>query len=176
MAPLADDLPRSPIVRLVGVYDADSTLRGEVTYWIGARPGRIARSVTSPTASLANDATGRSAGPVLLSSSTRTIAMTNPMRFVSRSTASCRPLSPRRGTESSSWSDPTRWPSAQGQPFGSSLRSSLRWTTPDSGGHIHCESAGAVADAMATAASRVASSVARMACSDFDGCGGWHER
>jgi hypothetical protein len=28
------------IVRLVGVYDADSTLRGELTYWIGARLGR----------------------------------------------------------------------------------------------------------------------------------------
>lgn len=30
----------SPIVRLIGVYDADGTLRGEVTYWIGARLGR----------------------------------------------------------------------------------------------------------------------------------------
>lgn len=28
------------IVRLVGVYDADGTLRGEVAYWIGARLGR----------------------------------------------------------------------------------------------------------------------------------------
>jgi hypothetical protein len=28
------------IVRLVGVYDADGTLRGEVTYWVGARLGR----------------------------------------------------------------------------------------------------------------------------------------
>ena len=28
------------IVRLVGVYDAESTLRGEVSYWIGARLGR----------------------------------------------------------------------------------------------------------------------------------------
>ena len=27
-------------MRLVGVYDADSTLRGEVSYWIGARLGR----------------------------------------------------------------------------------------------------------------------------------------
>jgi hypothetical protein len=31
-------LPR--IVRLVGVYDADSTLRGELSYWVGARLGR----------------------------------------------------------------------------------------------------------------------------------------
>jgi hypothetical protein len=28
------------IVRLVGVYDADHTIRGEVAYWIGARLGR----------------------------------------------------------------------------------------------------------------------------------------
>ena len=28
------------IVRLIGVYDADGTLRGEVAYWIGARLGR----------------------------------------------------------------------------------------------------------------------------------------
>jgi hypothetical protein len=34
--------PVSPPVlrRLVGVYDADHTLRGEVGYWIGARLGR----------------------------------------------------------------------------------------------------------------------------------------
>lgn len=28
------------IIRLVGVYDADSTIRGELAYWIGARLGR----------------------------------------------------------------------------------------------------------------------------------------
>jgi hypothetical protein len=28
------------ISRLVGVYDADGTLRGEVAYWVGARLGR----------------------------------------------------------------------------------------------------------------------------------------
>jgi hypothetical protein len=28
------------IMRLVGVYDADGTLRGEVAYWVGARLGR----------------------------------------------------------------------------------------------------------------------------------------
>jgi hypothetical protein len=28
------------IVRLVGVYDADSTFRGELAYWVGARLGR----------------------------------------------------------------------------------------------------------------------------------------
>ena len=31
---------RLRIIGLVGVYDADSTLRGELTYWIGARLGR----------------------------------------------------------------------------------------------------------------------------------------
>ena len=35
----ARDVPR-PVRRLVGVYDADGTLRGEVAYWIGARLGR----------------------------------------------------------------------------------------------------------------------------------------
>lgn len=30
----------SRLVRLVGVYDADHTLRGELAYWIGARLGR----------------------------------------------------------------------------------------------------------------------------------------
>jgi hypothetical protein len=35
-----DVAPAQQIVRLVGVYDADSTLRGELTYWIGARIGR----------------------------------------------------------------------------------------------------------------------------------------
>ncbi len=28
------------IVRVVGVYDADHTVRGEIAYWIGARLGR----------------------------------------------------------------------------------------------------------------------------------------
>ncbi len=31
--------PRT-IVRLIGVYDAEGTLRGEIAYWIGARLGR----------------------------------------------------------------------------------------------------------------------------------------
>ncbi len=30
-----------PVIRrLVGIYDADGTLRGELTYWVGARLGR----------------------------------------------------------------------------------------------------------------------------------------
>lgn len=28
------------MTRLIGVYDADGTLRGEVSYWVGARLGR----------------------------------------------------------------------------------------------------------------------------------------
>lgn len=35
-----DPAPASRIIRLVGVYDADSTLRGELAYWVGARLGR----------------------------------------------------------------------------------------------------------------------------------------
>ena len=30
----------APISGLIGVYDADSTLRGEISYWLGARIGR----------------------------------------------------------------------------------------------------------------------------------------
>lgn len=29
-----------PVIRLVGVYDADGSARGELAYWIGARLGR----------------------------------------------------------------------------------------------------------------------------------------
>lgn len=37
----APDAPSTnTIVRLVGVYDADGTVRGELAYWIGARLGR----------------------------------------------------------------------------------------------------------------------------------------
>ena len=31
---------RRSIVRLIGVYDADGSLRGELAYWVGARLGR----------------------------------------------------------------------------------------------------------------------------------------
>ena len=37
---IPDAAPTQHIVRLVGVYDADSTLRGELAYWVGARLGR----------------------------------------------------------------------------------------------------------------------------------------
>ena len=29
------------IIRLIGVYDADGTLRGELSYWVGARLGSV---------------------------------------------------------------------------------------------------------------------------------------
>ena len=35
-----DAAPTPTIVRLVGVYDAESTVRGEIAYWVGARLGR----------------------------------------------------------------------------------------------------------------------------------------
>lgn len=35
---MSDDT--APVLRLIGVYDAVGTLRGEVSYWVGARLGR----------------------------------------------------------------------------------------------------------------------------------------
>jgi hypothetical protein len=35
-----ESTPTQRIVRLIGVYDADSTIRGELAYWVGARLGR----------------------------------------------------------------------------------------------------------------------------------------
>ena len=38
---MATEPPMPPsLIRLVGVYDAEGTLRGELSYWIGARLGR----------------------------------------------------------------------------------------------------------------------------------------
>ncbi len=45
LAPVGDH----PIVRLVGVYDADGTVLGELSYWIGARLGRAHCSLCSIT-------------------------------------------------------------------------------------------------------------------------------
>jgi hypothetical protein len=36
----ADPVPTRRITRLIGVYDADGSLRGELAYWVGARLGR----------------------------------------------------------------------------------------------------------------------------------------
>ena len=56
------------IVRLIGVYNADSTLRGELSYWIGARLGRAHCSLCDITHGLVRErpawATCRSALPV----------------------------------------------------------------------------------------------------------------
>lgn len=35
-----DAAPMQRIIRLVGVYDADGTVRGELAHWVGARLGR----------------------------------------------------------------------------------------------------------------------------------------
>ena len=35
-----DDGAMTPIIRLIGVYNADGTVRGELSYWINARRGR----------------------------------------------------------------------------------------------------------------------------------------
>ena len=40
MDPSEQTPPSRQIVRLVGVYDADSTIRGELAYWVRARLGR----------------------------------------------------------------------------------------------------------------------------------------
>ena len=39
-ADAADPGDPGRVVRLIGVYDADHTLRGELAYWVGARLGR----------------------------------------------------------------------------------------------------------------------------------------
>jgi hypothetical protein len=43
------------ILRLVGVYDADGTVRGEVAYWIGARLGRTHCSLCEITHGLVRE-------------------------------------------------------------------------------------------------------------------------
>lgn len=48
----------SQIIRLVGVYDADSTLRGEVAYWVGARLGRAHCSLCDITHGLVRERSG----------------------------------------------------------------------------------------------------------------------
>ena len=43
------------IIRLVGVYDADGTLRGELAYWVGARLGRTHCALCDITHGLARE-------------------------------------------------------------------------------------------------------------------------
>jgi hypothetical protein len=65
--PPADASTRE-VVRLIGVYNADSTLRGELSYWIGARLGRAHCSLCDITHGLVREravwAACRSALPV----------------------------------------------------------------------------------------------------------------
>ncbi len=46
---------RSSITRLIGVYDADGTLRGELAYWVGARLGRTHCSLCEITHGLVRE-------------------------------------------------------------------------------------------------------------------------
>jgi len=43
------------LLRLVGVYDADGTLRGELAYWVGARLGRTHCSLCEITHGLVRE-------------------------------------------------------------------------------------------------------------------------
>lgn len=52
-APRADHGRR--IQRLVGVYDAEGTMRGELTYWVGARLGRSHCALCDITHGLARE-------------------------------------------------------------------------------------------------------------------------
>jgi hypothetical protein len=60
--------PPREVVRLIGVYDADSTWRGELSYWISARLGRAHCSLCDITHGLLRErpewTTCRSAFPV----------------------------------------------------------------------------------------------------------------
>ena len=46
---------RTAITRLIGVYDADGTLRGELAYWVGARLGRTHCSLCEITHGLVRE-------------------------------------------------------------------------------------------------------------------------
>ncbi|CAB5069368.1 MAG: hypothetical protein F2942_10780 [Actinobacteria bacterium] len=46
---------RTTITRLIGVYDADGTLRGELAYWVGARLGRTHCSLCEITHGLVKE-------------------------------------------------------------------------------------------------------------------------
>lgn len=45
----------SRLIRLIGVYDADGTPRGELTYWVGARLGRAHCALCDITHGLARE-------------------------------------------------------------------------------------------------------------------------
>ena len=51
-----DETSRRPVIRrLVGVYDAEGTVRGELTYWVGARLGRAHCSLCDITHGLVRE-------------------------------------------------------------------------------------------------------------------------
>jgi len=52
---LCDAVVVTRIVRLIGVYDADGTLRGELAYWIGARLGNAHCSLCDITHGLVRE-------------------------------------------------------------------------------------------------------------------------
>ena len=45
----------TPVLRLIGVYDAVGTLRGELSYWVGARLGRAHCSLCDITHGLVKE-------------------------------------------------------------------------------------------------------------------------
>lgn len=49
------ELPVPTVSRLIGVYDADGTLKGELTYWLGARIGRAHCSLCDITHGLVRE-------------------------------------------------------------------------------------------------------------------------
>ncbi len=55
---VVDDAAPGTLQRLVGVYDADGTLRGELTYWVGARLGRAHCALCDITHGLARERAG----------------------------------------------------------------------------------------------------------------------
>ncbi len=54
-SPLPGEGADRRIIRLVGVYDADGTLRGELAYWVGARLGRSHCALCDITHGLARE-------------------------------------------------------------------------------------------------------------------------
>ena len=40
MTETRDQMPTERVIKIIGVYDADGSIRGELSYWIGARLGK----------------------------------------------------------------------------------------------------------------------------------------
>ncbi|HQZ32791.1 MAG TPA: hypothetical protein PK020_00130 [Ilumatobacteraceae bacterium] len=54
----AHSVAESQIIRLIGVYDADGSLRGELAYWVSARLGRAHCSLCDITHGLVRERSG----------------------------------------------------------------------------------------------------------------------